>query len=65
MYKYPNKLWFFCYCSEFKNNPELSEIPFTSYKLTVGEIACMLEEAENLGLNAVEVGSVSKYHNTV
>ncbi|XP_078335141.1 inactive peptidyl-prolyl cis-trans isomerase FKBP6-like isoform X1 [Crassostrea virginica] len=43
--------------TEFKNNPELSEIPFTSYKLTVGEIACMLEEAENLGLNAVEVGS--------
>lgn len=44
---------------EFKNNPELTEIPFTSYKLTLGEIACMIEEADNLGLKAVQVGSVS------
>lgn len=42
---------------EFKNNPELTEIPFTSYKLTLGEIACMIEEADNLGLKAVQVGS--------
>lgn len=43
--------------TEFKNNPELTEIPFTSYKLTLGEIACMIEEADNLGLKAVQVGS--------
>lgn len=50
---------FASYHREFKNNPELTEIPFMSYKLTLGEIACMIEEADNLGLKAVQVGSVS------
>ncbi|XP_061163372.1 inactive peptidyl-prolyl cis-trans isomerase FKBP6-like [Saccostrea echinata] len=45
------------YLSDFKNDPDVTEIPFTSYKLTFGEIACMVEEADRLGLKAVEVGS--------
>ncbi|XP_048751940.2 inactive peptidyl-prolyl cis-trans isomerase FKBP6-like isoform X2 [Ostrea edulis] len=43
--------------NDFKNNPEQTEIPFTSHSLTFGEIACIVEEADNLGLKAVQVGS--------
>lgn len=35
------------------------EMPFPAYNLSVGEIACMIDKCENLGLICRQVGTVS------
>ncbi|WAR03892.1 FKBP6-like protein [Mya arenaria] len=41
----------------FKANPELTDFPMPSYNMTVGEIECIMETADNLGLHAKLSGS--------
>ncbi|KAL3856937.1 hypothetical protein ACJMK2_011643 [Sinanodonta woodiana] len=42
---------------EFIQDPDLMELPFPKINLTVGEIACILEAADDLGLIHREYGS--------
>lgn len=42
---------------EFRDNPDLVEFPLPSYSFTVGEIQCVLDAAEEMGLVARVKGS--------
>ena len=52
-------LFFVFLYSEFKEDRDLIEIPMPSYNFTQAELCCVIETAEELGLEHKVRGSVS------